>query len=279
MNVHFAVRNIEGAVDEQSVFDVPAARNLNSVRQAFIADFIAAVRANVPLVSVLDVGCGVGHFARFLKDLQFDVLATDGREENVQEARSRNPEIKFLPQDVEDQSITQLGSFDLVLCLGLLYHLENPFRAIRNLFSVTKKVLLVETMYVPNSQSMMDLLDEAAATNQGLNYVAFYPSEICLIKMLYRAGFKFVYRFSQLPDVEPFKPTRWRKQSRTFLVGSNLSLAVPNLVLANEPFRPHYGDTDPWKTGSSRVREYCSAKLSNLRVLAARILRPGKSTS
>jgi SAM-dependent methyltransferase len=271
---------VGGIVEQQSVFDVPAARNLNSVRQSFIENFIVAVRTKEELSSVLDVGCGVGYFANFLKDLHFQVIATDGRDENVEEARTRNPEIRFLTQDVEDKSITGLGSFDLVLCLGLLYHLENPFRAIRNLYSVTKKVLLVETMYVPNSQPMMDLLDEATATNQALNYVAFYPSEACLIKMLYRSGFKFVYRFQQLPDAEQFKTTRYRKQSRTFLVGSNIPLAVSNLILVNEPFRPHYGDTDPWNTPLARARDFCAAKILNLRVLLARILRsPGKNAS
>ncbi len=267
-------------MEKESVFDASIARQLNDVRQTFIETFIGAIRERTGLTSVLDVGCGVGYFSEFLTRMDFQVLAVDGREENVTEARNRHSDIKFLVQDVEDKSITELGAFDLVLCLGLLYHLENPFRAIRNLFSVTGKVLLVESMYVPGPQPMMDLLDEAAAPNQGMNYVAFYPSERCLVKMLYRAGFKFVYRFAQLPAGEQYKATRYRKQSRTFLVGSNISLAVSNLVLAQEPFRPHYGDTDPWTTPLARVREYCVARIMNLRVFAARLLRsPGKNTS
>jgi SAM-dependent methyltransferase len=271
---------VEENVEKESVFDASIAKRLNDVRQSFIGTFIGAIRGRTELTSVLDVGCGVGYFSEFLTHMDFQVLAVDGREENVIEARNRHPEIRFLVQDVEDKSITELGAFDLVLCLGLLYHLENPFRAIRNLFSVTGKVLLVESMYVPGTQPMMDLLDEAAAPNQGMNYVAFYPSELCLIKMLYRAGFKFVYRFAQLPPGEQYKATRYRKQSRTFLVGSNIALAVSNLVLAQEPVRPHYGDTDPWNTRLARGREYCATRILNLRVFVARILRsPGKDVS
>lgn len=267
-------------MEKESVFDVSIARQLNQARQSFIETFIGALRERTKLTSVLDVGCGVGYFSEFLARMHFQVLALDGREENVTEASNRHPGIRFLVQDVEDKSIAELGAFDLVLCLGLLYHLENPFRAIRNLFSVTGKVLLVESMYVPGAQPMMDLLDEAAAPNQGMNYVAFYPSELCLIKMLYRSGFQFVYRFAQLPPGEQYRATRYRKQSRTFLVGSKISLDVSNLVLAPEPFRPHYGDTDPWSTRLARAREYCAARILNLRVFVARLLRlPGKSAS
>ena len=59
-------------------------------------------------------------------------------------------------------------------------------------------------MCVPNSKPMMDLLDEGTVENQGLNYVAFYPSESCLVKMLYRTGFPFVYRFKRLPEDKQF---------------------------------------------------------------------------
>jgi hypothetical protein len=41
---------------------------------------------------------------------------------------------------VEDLSLRDIGTVDLVLSVGLLYHLENPFRAIRNFHALTGKL-------------------------------------------------------------------------------------------------------------------------------------------
>ena len=61
-----------------------------------------------------------------------------------------HPNIPFETRDIEDSSVAQLGPFDLVLCFGLLYHLESPLRAIRHLRKLTGKVLLLESMCIPS---------------------------------------------------------------------------------------------------------------------------------
>jgi hypothetical protein len=57
--------------------------------------------------------------------------------ENVTEARRRFPHLPFAEADIEAPEITRLGKFDVVLCLGLLYHLESPLLAIRRLQTLT----------------------------------------------------------------------------------------------------------------------------------------------
>lgn len=270
-------------VEKHWQFDSDFTQSYTRVRQDFINEFLAQVRRQIPLNSAADVGCGVGYFSKFLLDSGFQVLAIDGREENTAEGRRRCPEITFLARDVEDQSLGELGVFDFVLCVGLLYHLENPFRAIRNLHSLTGRVLLIEGMCAPGLDPNLHLLDENECEDQGLNYVAFYPTESCLVKMLYQAGFPFVYRFKRLPSDEQFRTTLWRKKSRTFLVASKVELTAPNLALATEAIRPHFGKDNLWTTGLARIRndwaptrEVWAAKLLNLRVLAARILKPNR---
>jgi SAM-dependent methyltransferase len=260
-------------VDRQWIFDVPVSRDYTGVRQSFVREFLETVRQQTELASALDLGCGVGDFSKFLSDMGLSVAAVDGREENAIEARRRYPEIKFITGNAEDLPVHTMGTFDLVLCVGLLYHLENPFRAIRNFHSLTEKVLLIETMYVPGSEPTMSLLDEGVCEDQGLNYVAFYPSESCVVKMLHRAGFPFVYRFQQLPADPLFTATIWRKRVRTLLAASKIALKAPNLVSAPEPMRPSAA-LDPWITRWSRYRDLCRAKLFPLRVLAARLLTP-----
>lgn len=243
-------------------FDSRLTRDYTEVRQAFTREFLSVVRAQAGLESALDVGCGVGYFSRFLADQGFRVTAIDARSDNSDEGKRRHPDITFLTRNIEDPGIGNMGSFDFVLCVGLLYHLENPFRAIRNLHSLTDKVLLVESMCIPGDRASLLLLDEGAGDNQGLNLVAFYPSKSCLVKMLYRAGFPFVYRFRHLPNEMQFRDTLWRKQSRSFLAASKVSLVAENLLLASEKawFARDFG---PWTTGLGRLMAFTSRTFSS----------------
>jgi SAM-dependent methyltransferase len=224
------------------IFDSPETLLFVQARQNTIQGFLSDFKSQLALETAVDVGCGVGHFSGFLRDSGFQVSAVDGRAENVEEAQRRFENVTFYQANAEDPSLATLGPFDFVLCVGLLYHLENPFRAIRNLFAMTRKVAVVESRCIPDASTMLYLVDEGKLEDQGLNYVAFYPSEGALIKMFYRAGFPFVYRFRNLPDHEQFRQTADRKRSRTMLVASQVELESPALVLAQEPGNSH----DPW---------------------------------
>jgi tRNA (mo5U34)-methyltransferase len=216
-------------------FDAPHALDFNKARQTFLAQFIPALRQQLELSSAIDVGCGVGYFSQFLADFGFHVLAVDGREENLIEARRRHPRIDFRAADVEEMTSAQTGTFDLVFCVGLLYHLENPFRALRNLFGITRKVLFLESSVVPGETPVLHLADESQTENQGLNHIAFYPTESCIVKLLFRAGFPFVYGFTALPAYHLFQDTPARQRERTLLVASRQPLSLPQLRLLREP--------------------------------------------
>src|SRR5262249_7759633 len=160
----------------------------------------------------IDVGCGLGYFSALLKSLGFDVTAIDGRQQNVEEAARRHPGIVFKRCDAQSPELVQFGKFDLVFCFGLLYHLENPFLTIPYLLEMTKKLLLVEGVIYPGRDPVMGLVDEGATEDQGLNHVAFYPTESCLVKMLYRSGFARVYRFAPLADHIEYRDTPRTRQ-------------------------------------------------------------------
>jgi FkbM family methyltransferase len=170
------------------------------------------------------------------------VCGFDGRAENVVEARRRFPEIPFEQVDVQDRGILQLGRFDLVLCFGLIYHLENPLLAIRNLRGITEKCLLLESMCLPEEKSSMLLRTESRQGDQSLTDVACYPSEVGLVKMLYRAGFAFVYRVVALPDHDDFRETAEHERRRTVLLASAAPIDVAGFRLFPEP----HEDKDPW---------------------------------
>ena len=172
-----------------------------------------------------------------------NVCGFDGRAENVAEARRRFPTVPFEQADVQHKSVLELGCFDLVLSFGLVYHLENPFLAIRHLRALTSKCLLLESMCLPGAGVGMQLREEPRQDDQSLTDMACYASEEALVKMLYRAEFGVVYRLATLPDHEDFRETAEQVRRRTVLLACTAPLDIAGFRLIPEPreFR------DPWK--------------------------------
>lgn len=218
---------------EANVFDHYG--SMNESRTRFLEWLLPALINTCDLKVGLDVGCGVGFFSNFLEGMGINVTGLDARIENVAEAKKRYPGITFCVYDVEDPKVLELEPADMVLCFGLLYHLENPFRAIRNLHALAKKLVVIESMIVPHQLPVAALVDEGQGEDQSLNYVAFVSSEACLVKMLYRAGFEAVYKPQRLPDHDHFRASLEYRRRRTILVASKVKLTLPTLQELPEP--------------------------------------------
>jgi FkbM family methyltransferase len=223
-------------------FDQKEYRKLIEARGETLRRAVSKLKPALGLESAVDAGCGVGFFSQMLAECGLNVCGFDGRAENVAEACRRFPQIPFAEADIQDRAIVELGSFDLVLCFGLLYHLENPVLAIRNLRSLTEKCLLLESMCLPEEKSSMLLREEPRQEDQSLTDLACYPSEGSLVKMLYRAGFSVVYRVLPLPEHDDFRETPDHLRRRTVLLASFEPIDLAGFRLFPEPFETE----DPW---------------------------------
>ncbi|HEY8715558.1 MAG TPA: FkbM family methyltransferase [Candidatus Acidoferrum sp.] len=231
-------------------FDKREYRRMIEAREAAIRNVLHRVGSTLGLRTALDAGAGVGFYSQTLAECGLQVCGFDGREENVAEARRRYPQIPFAQGDLQERSILALGKFDLVLCFGLLYHLENPLQAIRNLHGLTDKCLLLESMCIPDDKPSMLLREEPREDDQSLTDVAFYPSESGLIKMLYRAGFKYVYRLASLPDHHDFRDTAEHRRRRTVLFAAHIPLDTAGFRLCTEKCE----EKDPWSRIAAPAR-------------------------
>ena len=231
------------------IFDQEHARRFVAARQAFLGPVLKDLRDAGGITSVADVGCGVGYFSGFLSELGFDVVGSDGRVENVEEAKRRYPQIVFRYWNVEDSSLDGRDCYDLVLCVGLLYHLESPIRALRNLSTIARKMLLIESYATPQNRTALYLREEADLEDQSLTRLALYASEATLIKICYQVGFGQVYRFDPLPDHEDFRARSGRKRQRTMLLACRTPLRLAYLQSVPEP----EDFSDPWQTFGGRM--------------------------
>ncbi len=217
------------------IFDAKHYEKLNSSRGAVVSEVLAEIKELLGLQTTVDVGCGLGYFSGLLLSLGFEVTAVDGRKDNIEEAKRRHPGATFKQCNAEDAQLKDAGEFDLVFCFGLLYHLENPLLAIRHLHEMTKQLLFVEGVIFPGEEPAMALVDEEKHEDQGLNHIAFYPTEACLIKMLYRSGFSHVYGFARQPDHPDYHARLDSRRVRTILVASRNPIASKLLVAMSEP--------------------------------------------
>ena len=231
-------------------FDRKEYRALIEAREQTLRRIVKRLKPALGLSTAVDAGCGVGFFSQTLAECGLSTCGFDGRAENVEEARKRFSGIPFEQADVETREISQMGQFDLVLCFGLLYHLENPLRAIRNLRAITGKCLVLESMCLPEDRCSSLLRQEPRQDDQSLTEMAFYPSESSLVKMLYRAGFAKVYRVTPLPDHDDFRETREHWRRRTVLLASQTPIDVAGFRLVLEPQETE----DPWTKNPSPSR-------------------------
>lgn len=120
-----------------------------------VSRFFGAVNAMVssclPQVSnVLEVGCGPGYSTKKLAMLSGSrrFVASDVASPLISQARRRNPETWFVNQSVFDLAHRD-QSFDLVVMLEVLEHLDRPESALRELHRVCRKYLVISTPREP----------------------------------------------------------------------------------------------------------------------------------
>lgn len=91
---------------------------------------------------ILEVGCGLGNFTRFMADRK-SIVGLDVNEEHLQEFRRRNPDLSQVELhllDAGDERMLQLGRerFDSIVCLNVLEHVEQDEKALKTFLTLLK---------------------------------------------------------------------------------------------------------------------------------------------
>jgi hypothetical protein len=98
---------------------------------------------------VLDIASLEGDYSAEFARRGASVLGVEGRRNNIERARSRFdlPNLAFAQDDVRNISKAKYGEFDVVLCLGILYHLDAPdcFRMLEAISEVCTDLAIIDT--------------------------------------------------------------------------------------------------------------------------------------
>lgn len=126
---------------------------------------------NQPLSNIraLDLACLEGLYGIELARHGAQVVGIEGREANLQKARFSKEvlaldNLTLVQDDVRNLSVEKYGRFDVVLCLGILYHLDAPdvFHFVERMSDVCTRVAIIDTH--------VSLAPNKTHTHKGSNY-------------------------------------------------------------------------------------------------------------
>jgi SAM-dependent methyltransferase len=157
---------------------------------------------------VLDLGCGDGDLAFFLESLGYDVTCVDypaSNQNNMQGLKALHRQLRsaVTVREIDVDSEFPLESkYGLTLCLGLLYHLKNPFFVLEHLARRSRFCVLSTRIArrlpdgapLPRGHSLAYLLGEDELNLDDTNFWIF--SEPALRRLLERTRWEIVEYFT-----------------------------------------------------------------------------------
>jgi tRNA (mo5U34)-methyltransferase len=176
---------------------------------------------------ILDMGCGDGGLSFFLESLGCDMRAIDGYHSNHNHMRGftelRTALKSSVPLEIMDfDSQFRLSEevYGLAICLGVLYHLKNPYYVLETLAARARYCLLSTRIarQTPRGTSMKDeplayLLDPCESNNDATNFWIF--SEKALQRLVDRTGWN-VLDFHVTGVIHGSEPARLDRDGRAF---------------------------------------------------------------
>jgi tRNA (mo5U34)-methyltransferase len=101
------------------------------------------------------------------------------------------PSIEAMDIDIPDLSAATVGTHDIVLFLGVFYHLRHPFETLERVAATAKECLILEThlMRLPfTNKPHMRFYPNSELHNDHTNW--WSPNRACVEAMLRDVGFK-----------------------------------------------------------------------------------------
>jgi tRNA (mo5U34)-methyltransferase len=191
-------------------FDFPE-YSVNGIDNTPVKRDFVKIPENLEGLSVLDIGAWDGYFSFLCEKrgakrvLAFDSPKHSWNKEKVfvsgaeivQDGKANFNEVReLLKSKVEDREgeldeLENFGeTFDVVLDLGILYHVLDPYKHIRDLYKVTNKLLILETHIDVNDAPMPVMRFYAHSEVNNDDGTFWGPNMLCVYEMLSKVGFK-----------------------------------------------------------------------------------------
>ena len=173
---------------------------------------IQGILGDLKGLKVADIGSNSGYFLFKIAGLNpeiaigFDPIERCWLQFGLLQGLAKLPNLAFVPTGLSTVDSFP-GFFDLVLCMGVIYHQRDPFTACKKLFAATKPGgrVILESLVIPGPGSHMLVPQERYAKMRNAWII---PSAEALSTLLTRAGFRN-------PEIHHFGPVTTAEQRRT----------------------------------------------------------------
>jgi Protein of unknown function (DUF1698) len=168
------------------------------LRKRIIFDLIEQhVGASLAGKECLDFACCSGFWSFGLTDRGASrVVGLDKNPDHIRQARfvqecRASPDherVTFLREDMLSY-VPPEGGFDLVLCLGVMYHRTDPIGGAERVFAATRDVAIIDSSVSELEGEVFELADGKKYPFCYEREVALVPSRAALVQIFRRAGF------------------------------------------------------------------------------------------
>ncbi len=209
---------------------------------------------------VLDLACNAGYWSLAAAEAGADfVFGLEGRQMHVDQAnfvfevngieRSR---YEFATGDIFKTDFTKLGSFDIVLCLGLLYHVSKPVELMEKIVQVNRDVLVIDSSLslLPGSAFELrhDPLDDP---RNAVDYeLVLVPTRGAVLDLLHQFGYQGAVLKPQFSDYTGSQEYRLRSR-RAFICSKDTALSKIDAPVEAESVGAALADNLQWAARSA----------------------------
>lgn len=177
-------------------------RNRHAQRKRYFFDpLVELCGGSLSGLRVLDLGCNAGFWSLHAIEAEADfVLGVDGRQDHIAQA-----ELVFETREIDHDRYSFVATnvfdadfgdqrFDIVLCLGFLYHVAKPFELMELISRLNNDLLVIDTAISRIPGRSFELEDEALdESRDAVDYsLALWPTRAAVFDLLRQFDYEAV---------------------------------------------------------------------------------------
>jgi SAM-dependent methyltransferase len=186
----------------KTVLDVGTINRHEQRKNYFFRPLVDLLGGSLAGKRVLDLGCNQGFWSLAAIESGCDyVLGIDGRQMHIDQAkfvfdvkRINKDRYDFRFGNVFNLLNNDLGKFDIVLCLGLMYHISKHMTLLEHISSVNTDLLVIDTYLSLMERSLMEIRKESLnIQSSSVDYeLIMHPTRAAVLDMVRQFNYHIV---------------------------------------------------------------------------------------
>jgi len=144
---------------------------------------------------VLELGAGYGYFGEKFRQLGADLTCLEGRWEHVETGKVIHPDAKWINFDLDSgwPFPDRENDFDVILHMGVLYHLERPETNLTDVCNSMKSgsILIIETEFIDTDRPDAMFCLRLEGYNLSVRTFGCRPSHGMIVSVLNNCNMEF----------------------------------------------------------------------------------------